>query len=225
MRSLTLIILVLFSVSCAKSQTQDYGKYRLSVDSAKKSLYALYLKSTKKDTVLNLASKYLESQLSDGFYSYWKNTKWDFNGYTDTPKVGYIACGYYVSTNLKHLGFNINRYKMAQQSSESEVKTLDSSPEKVYGTSAEFIEYVKKNVTDGLYILGMTSHVGMIQKKGDEIYFLHSSPIDRMGVIKEKAEESQVLGWSDVFVLGKISNNKTLVKKWLIGEKVEIVLD
>jgi hypothetical protein len=49
---------------------------------------------------------------------------WDYNGYTNTPKNGVIACGYFVSTTLKHFGFNLNRYDVAKKYSSSIVKTL-----------------------------------------------------------------------------------------------------
>jgi hypothetical protein len=225
MKKIVYYLSAILVFSCTKIKSQDYAKHLESIQKKKLEFKTQYQKSTRKDTVLANASAFIENQLTENLYQFWESTEWDFNGITDTPKTGQIACGYYVSTNLKHLGFQINRYKMAQQSAESEVKTLDPNLKKFYGTSAEFIEYAMKNLNDGLYILGMSSHVGMIQKKGGNLYFLHSSPINRMGVTKEIASESAVLSWSDVFVVGKVSHNNALIKKWILGETITVILD
>ena len=98
-------------------------------------------------------------------FPHWIGTPWDFNGYTNVPKTGEVACGYYVSTNLKHMGININRYKMAQQTSKNEVLSIDANPQTYNGDTKGFINYAHQHLSDGLYIIGMTSHVGMIQKQ------------------------------------------------------------
>ena len=58
---------------------------------------------------------YLFTTLSKKIFPSWYGTAWDFNGYTEKPLNGEIACGYFVTTTLKHIGFNLNRYKIAQQ--------------------------------------------------------------------------------------------------------------
>lgn len=216
---------VLFFLSISLSFSQDYETHLSKIEASKKEFKLAYDKSTNKDSVLKKAGYFIEKELTINLFNHWKGTKWDFNGYTNTPKTGTIACGYYVSTNLKHLGFNINRYKMAQQSALNEVKTIDPNPKTFYGNSEDFLKQFKDNADDGLYIIGMSSHVGMIQKTKDQIYFLHSSPIETIGVINEIANESAVLSWSNVFITGKISHNNSLIKKWLNNEQINVKLD
>lgn len=220
-----LILLIISSLIFSYSQAQTYTE-QLALNAVERTQFKkLYDSSTNKDSVLTLAGKHMEHQLTDRQYHYWKGTVWDYNGYTNIPKQGEIACGYYVSTNLKHLGVKINRYRMAQQSSKNEVKTIDPSPKIYYGNHIDFIAYAKKNLEDGLYILGMTSHVGMLQKMGNDLYLLHSSPVGVNSVAKEHVDECEVLAWSDIFVIGKLSNNKAFVKKWLNGSTVNVVMD
>ena len=49
------------------------------------------------------ASQLLFSNLADSVFPAWYGTKWDFNGHTNVPKEGLIACGYFVSTTLVFL--------------------------------------------------------------------------------------------------------------------------
>src|SRR5690606_907796 len=55
---------------------------------------------------------------------YWYGTEWDFEGHTAIPNEGKIACGYFVSTTLRDMGLNINRYKLAQQHGLNEARTI-----------------------------------------------------------------------------------------------------
>ncbi|WMJ72126.1 hypothetical protein RCC89_02925 [Cytophagaceae bacterium ABcell3] len=48
------------------------------------------------DSVGRVFSDYLVNKL----IPYWYGTKWDFEGHTDVPGKGEIACGYFVSTTL-----------------------------------------------------------------------------------------------------------------------------
>ena len=65
-----------------------------------------------------------ENYLVNEIIPHWYGTEWDFNGYTAVPNQGVIACGYFVSTTLLHMGINVNRYKMAQQAGLYEAQTL-----------------------------------------------------------------------------------------------------
>lgn len=54
----------------------------------------------------------------------WVGTKWDFNGTTQIPQQGSIACGYFVTTVLQDGGVKLNRVKLAQCASEQMITTL-----------------------------------------------------------------------------------------------------
>ena len=45
----------------------------------------------------------------------WYGTPWDFNGTSEVPQQGKIACGYFVSTILRDAGWKVERVRLAQQ--------------------------------------------------------------------------------------------------------------
>jgi hypothetical protein len=57
----------------------------------------------------------------------WIGTAWDFNGITETPQKGNIACGYFVTTVLRDAGLPIARVKLAQCASGQMITSLVQS--------------------------------------------------------------------------------------------------
>jgi hypothetical protein len=171
------------------------------------------------------AGKFLLNAMIDTLIPYWYGTGWDFNGYTDKPGEGKIACGYFVSTTLKHAGFNLNRYKLAQKYSLSIVESLSCGDLvwKYNGLSAaEFINKSKLQLKDGLYVVGLESHVGFLLYEKGNVFFIHSNYWEPVAVVKEPAEKSLALNDSHVFVLCSISGNEKLLNKWINGLEVKI---
>jgi hypothetical protein len=168
-------------------------------------------------------SKYLYSKLLNEIVPHWYDTTWDFNGHTNTPNDGEIACGYFVSTTLKHLGFNLNRYKMAQAAGLDEAKLLQPRPElKIYSnvTFKQLKNKVNEIYEDGIYFVGLDNHVGYIVIKDNDLYFLHSSYCDDKVVI-ELAETSLCFR-SNIYVFAEITTNKNLMKKWVFEERLKL---
>lgn len=162
-----------------------------------------------------------EEHLLNQIIPHWYGTEWDFNGYTDVPNQGVIACGYFVSTTLKHMGINLNRYHLAQQAGLNEAKSIaivDSNYFTVYGT-----DQLKKSMQDekdGIYFVGLDNHVGYLLKRNAQLYFIHSNYIDDKVMI-EKIDESAAFS-SNIYVVAEISTNETLMKYWHSGEVVKI---
>jgi hypothetical protein len=65
-------------------------------------------------SVLTQAGQYLFSQLTGQLFPAWYGTPWAYEGISQVPGKGEIACGYFVSTTLKHADFKLNRYRLAQ---------------------------------------------------------------------------------------------------------------
>jgi len=164
---------------------------------------------------------YLHEQLTSEVFPAWYGTEWDYNGYTNTPREGIVACGYFVSTTLKHAGFNLNRFDLAKMYSSSIVKSLCGTPTTFTDIDNMFAYLLEKD--DDLYVVGLSSHVGFIEKKGEQIYFIHSNYIGPVAVEKEIAKDSDALNSSDIFVLGNITGNSELLKKWRDNTRISIV--
>jgi len=180
--------------------------------------------TTAPQKTLDSVSNYFLDILMNHLVPHWYGTTWTFEGHTNIPNQGEIACGYFVSTTLKHFGFNLNRYKMAQQAGLNQALSIQTRNElKIYRN----IDYpkLKENLLsiykDGIYFVGLSNHVGYVLIKNKELFFLHSSYCDNKVVI-ENAEHSYCFE-SDIYVFAEISTNKKLLNKWLFNEFITIV--
>ncbi|MCK8479224.1 hypothetical protein [Psychroserpens algicola] len=200
------------------------GDYKANIDKIiVDRAYFSRLYQTQSTKAIDTASKYLYSKLLNEIVPHWYNTQWDFNGHTNSPNEGEIACGYFVSTTLKHLGFNLNRYKMAQQAGLIEARMLQLNSElKIYRNQTfEFLKQKLNSVyQDGIYFVGLDNHVGYVLIKDKELYFLHSSYCDNK-VVMELAETSACFV-SNIYVFAEISTNSSLVKKWIFNDRLQV---
>jgi len=178
--------------------------------------------SIKQHKSISASKNYIYTQLINTVFPSWYGTEWDYNGYSNVPKQGQIACGYFVSTTLKHIGFNLNRYKLAQQYSHGIVNTLCNNVQMINNNdTTKLFKYINSKPNQ-LYVVGLDNHVGFISKETDGIYFIHSSYIEPVAVIKEKASNSEALLSSNLFVLGHFSDNDIVIAAWLSDETIII---
>ena len=201
----------------------NYDSLR-QANASKKAAWKLELDQTplnKTDSFFEAKGDQLHLFFVDSVFPCWYGTVWDFNGYTDKPGEGLIACGYFVSTPLKHMGFNLNRFKVAQQYSHSIVNTLCTDIRDIQGYD-KTLEHLKKSRT-GLYIVGLDNHVGFISVENEGIFFIHSSYVDPGCVLRENVESSAVFQYSKRFVIGNFSGNAAILKKWLKNQSIQIV--
>jgi hypothetical protein len=153
-------------------------------------------------------------------YTYWYGTKWNFNGTTETPGTGKIACGYFVTTVLQQAGLKINRSALAQLGSEQMILSICNKENIVRFSNYSmwpFINKIKSN-GEGIYLIGLDNHTGFIWNDGCEIYFVHASGRFPYCVKKEKAIESITLWKSKYKVISNISADTLVLKKWLNAE-------
>ncbi|MEO9531734.1 MAG: hypothetical protein ABJG68_13220 [Crocinitomicaceae bacterium] len=159
---------------------------------------------------------YFLDAFENDIFPHWVGTSWDYNGYTNTPGKGkLVACGYFVSTPLKHMGFNWNRFKLAQMYSKKIAETLCTDVTKY--TNQETMLDTIKNRENHLYIVGLDSHVGMILKTDHGLWFVHSNYYGNEGPVKEIAAESQALDDSGSYYLGTFSSDENM-RNWLSGK-------
>lgn len=205
------------SIINSQKPSGDYQSKLKSIELDRQKLAQELQQSTNKTAILAKASKLLVSTIDQEIFPYWYGTDWDFNGTTQIPKEGQIACGYFVTTVLRDVGIKLNRVTLAQQASENIIKSLTSETyiKRFRNVAIEkFVEDIKK-IGQGLFLVGLDNHVGFILNDGTEIYFIHSSYVEPSEVIKEKALTSPILSSSKYRVIGKISADENLLVKWL----------
>ena len=149
----------------------------------------------------------LHKELIESVFPSWYNTPWDYNGYSNTPRQGVIACGYFVSTTLKHIGFKLNRYDIAKMYSSAIVRVLCHND---YATMYNFDDFTLhcSQLPDGLYILGLSNHVGFLSIESGQSFFIHSDYSSEKGVRKELIHDSFALQNSTSFWVGNFSNHQ-----------------
>lgn len=205
---------------------ESYRAERSKISKLKLSLRNSYLglkDSLKKECFIDSVSFIFSDLLLNNVIPNWYGTPWDFEGYTSVPNQGKIACGYFVSTTLNHMGLNLNRYHLARQGPLNEAKSLAIDTNLVLSFSSEEFNIDSEffsSFPDGLYFVGLDSHVGYLYVYKEQTFFVHSNYIENRVMI-EPFDLSEAFE-SYNYHLVKITGNKNLIRKWLIGELVSI---
>ena len=212
----------------------NYNKIKTEIKKERIRLNKLYLKEN--DTlwhqqIIDSASKYITNTLINRIIPHWYGMFWDFSGYSAIPQHGSVGCSYFVSNTLLHMGFNVNRYKLAQQGPENEAKSIDinykhyvSKDELPLGeANNKLINEILQNNKDGLYFVGISNHVGYLLVHKKELFFIHSN-YGELSVMLEYAKTSEEFADYQYFV-AQITYNNDLIKKWLLNEEIKVFFD
>ncbi len=224
----TLILLIFYLAACGHKKKEytetpkaspvvekdslTYQQFISKIDSTRK-----YFKSRPTDSIILQAKEYWVQLIGSEFYNYWQGTPWDFNGTTTEPKNGTIACGFFVTTVLKDAGVPINRHKLAicpslkmmqALTSPKEIKNLSSLS---YSRFSDWLMQFGKSV----FVIGLDYHTGFIVNDGQEVWFIHSNYIDKVGLVKEKVSRSEALQASKTRYITCLTNSEKFLRSWL----------
>ena len=200
------------SLMDSKEKLLDSKYYKTELDSINK--VRINLKSS--NASIAVIKQTFIKKMTTKVFPYWYGTKWDYNGTTETPNKGSIACGYFVTTTLRDAGVPINRVKMAQCASEEMIKSLTSKKNIHHLSNISLLDFEKKleSIGNGLYIIGLDNHTGFILISEEGNFFIHSTGWFPFKVVKDVLKESTVLSKSKYRVVGKISDDEVFLKKW-----------
>jgi hypothetical protein len=208
----------------------DYEHTRANIATLREQLAVRYLAAADQPSsceVIDAARRLFAAAVVDSLAPHWYGTAWDFHGTSAMPGEGSIACGYLVSTLLQHVGLRVKRYRLAQQAAERIVLSL-SSPRHLRRFSNAPLARVVDDVRawgPGLYVVGLDFHVGFLWQEDDGVWFIHASYCDPPAVLREEALTSVILASSRYLVVGKISADDELLRKWLLQERVATMVD
>jgi hypothetical protein len=203
----------------------DYNLLKQQIKTDKKNLSYKYSNATDKQFILDSTKKYLTLTLLNKILPYWYGMSWSMSGYSDIPQTGEVGCSYFVANTLLHLGFNINRFKIGKAASEFIAKTFQLSQNVIIlndYTNEELTKYVKSNLEEGFYVVGLDCHVGYLLYYSNEVFFIHSSYIFPGTVVIEYGNYSRALN-SQIHVIGEITMNDSLIVKWLNNEFIPVI--
>lgn len=216
------LVVALTQMGCAQPKP-NYEELKQRIQKRKSELARLYADPEyDKDSIIKCAQEFLFETMVAQVFPAWYGTPWSFHGTTTEPQKGTIACGYFVTTTLRDLGFDIPRIRWAQLPSESMIKEMTSRDNIKRYSSVDIatIESDVKRWGDGLYVVGMDSHVGFIVCRGGQCMFVHSDYYNPATGVKSEALDSEnPLKHSKYRVVGKILTDE-MVRKWLLSEAI-----
>jgi hypothetical protein len=168
------------------------------------------------------ARELLVAALRDEILPAWDGTPWDFHGTSQTPRQGKIACGYFVSTTLLHLGLVVERVRLAQQASEHIAQSLVATAAVRRSSDQPIDAFLARARSDGdgIYIVGLDNHVGFLIVDGADTWFHHAAPHDV--VKRERARDAPYLVASRYRIFARLFDD-ALVERWLRAEPIATV--
>lgn len=215
---------ILFLLFTFVFSAQDYNQLKTKISTLQITLSEKYQSadSIHKDSLVLSTKTQLFDILVNEIFPCWYGTKWDYNGTTEIPKEGTIACGYFVTTTLRDLGFNLNRYKYAQMASESMILKFTTQVKRFSEVEDDVLLNYFEKFPSGIFIVGLDSHTGYIVKDKSRILFIHAVKYEELdGVVKQDLKQEDNLALlSSYKVVGEILTDE-MVRKWLEGEKYE----
>lgn len=195
------------AVMSTPSKSFTVAEYRAACDTVK-----LNARKASND----VRRRILRRAIAHDIFQYWEGTKWGFYGTTEVPGKGKIACGYFVTTVLRDCGVPLQRVTLAQQASEQIIKKLVAEKNIRRFSRISLSDFVKAIKAKGnhAYIVGLDTHVGFLVCENGEVSFVHSSGAYPWQVVKERAEESEVLAMSKYRVTGCITADDGFMQRW-----------
>ena len=219
----SLIVLLEANAAMASTAARAYPDVKARALSQRDSMAVLYAQAgtEQRAKLVTSARKLILKTIANDIFPAWMGTPWDFNGVTQKPREGMIACGYFVTTVLRDVGFGVERAKLAQQASLKIIQVLCPKADIHDYSNIDVPELVRRMRTlpQGLYIVGLDIHTGFISNGVASVDFIHASYGTPREVVYEQALKSTVLPQSKRFVLGRVDND-VLLGKWLRKELI-----
>ncbi|MFL5765455.1 MAG: hypothetical protein ACJ77K_16030 [Bacteroidia bacterium] len=232
MHRFTFILILLFSGchsappddlrQASLEQTHSYEEFKNEIVQTRNKIKEQYVAadSHEKDSIVGYSAQFLRNMTPE-IFNYWYGTDWDFNGITQKPKEGKIACGYFVTTVIRDLGFNIPRSTWAQLPSESMIKKLNSSVKPFFNKPVEAVITWFRNRPDAVYVVGLDTHVGFVYKEGKTLKFVHANYYEPDSkVVSQNLKGNNPINDASYRVVGQLFEAE-MVKKWILNEAYE----
>lgn len=218
--------------AAAEIPKPDTARYRSLKEEAarwRKDLARRHAKAktaAEKQAVLKETRSFLETVLPE-MMDCWLGTPWDFHGTAEGPGQGKIACGYFVATVLRDAGFQVDRYKLAQQPSQNILRSFvpREAMEVKVGIPYETWAAEMRTAEPGIRIVGLDSHVAFLVTRRNGFRFVHSSGSRPWCVVNESEADAEVLRRSNYRVQGLLSSDPDLLRAWLAGKKIKVIGD
>jgi hypothetical protein len=204
---------------------EKYAKLKDSLIVQREVLAADLASAASKDKykVIGKARKQFMASVNEKIFPFWIGTDWEFEGTTQVPGQGSIACGYFVTTVLRDAGVNVNRSKLAQCASEEMIKALvsEDNTRRFSNVPVEDFKKAVQSWGEGIYVVGLDNHTGFMVCENNKVTFVHSGGGMPPRVMAQDPAEAKLLANSHYRVLAKLTGNEEFLIKWITGEKIK----
>jgi hypothetical protein len=166
------------------------------------------------------ARAYLMRSIEAELLPRWIGTHWEFYGTTETPGTGAIACGHFVGTVLRDAGFQLDRLAVGRLPSGLIVDLFadPSQKRRFRGQTSAEVAAALRELPEGLYVVGLDYHAGLLVRSGEALSFCNASPYS--GVVCEDPASS--LDFESKYrVVGPVLTDRA-VDRWMAGERFEV---
>ncbi|HKY43053.1 MAG TPA: hypothetical protein VJM50_08150, partial [Pyrinomonadaceae bacterium] len=158
-----------------RTDSQSYKEMVARLEAQRVALAARYQQtasSAQQAEIMAQARTLVSRSIYTEIFPSWYGTVWDFNGTTEVPQQGKIACGYFVTTVLRDAGWKVQRARLAQQASENIILSLttDAYIKRFRRVAiSDFVNAVKEWGA-GIYVVGLDIHTGCTKARFRRAY-------------------------------------------------------
>lgn len=180
------------------------------------------------------ARAYLIETITGELFPLWEGTPWGLgrNSTATRPhEPGMtVGCSYFVTSILGNAGFTLDdRYRFAQAPALDIQKSLargDRAVRRFLSIPAAELEDKVATFADGLWLIGLSNHVGWVVVDDGEVRFVHASwsgdrqVTDESFAAAHAIEVSRKAGYFVSPVIVDSAENDDLIDAWLRGARV-----
>jgi len=173
--------------------------------------------------VIESGRRYLLTAIADQLIPPWLGTPWAYSGTADRPHGGSIACGFFVGTILAHAGFRLDRIRFGVLPAQTAIERLcaaDSIAIFSNNNTAGVLARLASSA-DGVYLVGLDYHIGLVIKRGSELQLCHSTVLEPGQVLCEPAAGDNPLTSSGYVVVGALLTDAR-VEAWLLERPIAL---
>ncbi len=209
-----------------KPDPAKYATLKVEVERWRKDLAARHAKAknASERTAVEAEARNLLERVLPAMMRCWLGTPYDFNGTAAGPGQGKIACGYFVATVLKDAGFKVDRYKLAQQASGNILETFLAKKACSLTVDQDYqqfaVEVAKRD--PGVYVVGLDTHVAFLVVRDGGFHFIHASGSKPWCVVDEQVGDAGALRRSSWRMLGNLTAEPTVIRRWLKASAIPV---
>lgn len=191
--------------------------------------------ATERARVRDRASRYLVDAITTRLVPPWLGMPWGMGRDSTATRPHEdgkrISCSYFVGAILQGADFRLaNRFRLGQAAALIIQRSLVGAPGKVHRylsiPPADLAARVRA-LGDGVYVIGLDVHVGLVVVRGDDVRFVHASYTGDQVVSDEPLADALAIARSQPrgyfvspLVTAAGAADDWLIERWLAGDEV-----